>query len=115
MNHNACWVCNRSGFSRFWTTPMTEFRSLRQEAQILYASPSAQEIYGPSPETLEGRSALSFVHDKPSTTACRLFDEAKQPPNTARKSYLSMPAITPIECISNCPIRLSGTSGFGHR
>ncbi len=33
------------------------------EAQILYASPSAQEIYGPTHETLIGRSVLSFVHD----------------------------------------------------
>jgi len=36
---------------------------LTPEAQILYASPSAQEIYGPTHETLIGRSVLSFVHD----------------------------------------------------
>src|SRR5438046_3749298 len=33
------------------------------EAQILYALPLAQETYGPSPETLVGRSVLSFIHD----------------------------------------------------
>lgn len=36
---------------------------LTPEAQILYASPSAQEIYGPTDETLIGQSVLGFVHD----------------------------------------------------
>jgi len=36
---------------------------LTSEAQILYASPSAQKIYSPTDETLVGRSVLSFVHD----------------------------------------------------
>jgi two-component system, cell cycle response regulator len=36
---------------------------LTSEAQILYASPAAQKIYGPADEILVGRSVLCFVHD----------------------------------------------------
>ena len=36
---------------------------LTPEAQILFASPSAQEIYGHTDEILVGRNVLCFVHD----------------------------------------------------